>query len=69
MKVSHTPEGHVSDVQQEVFGVLKEAAIPGSKVRAVERFDFYDLIPDVYAIVQTGELRPYGNFIFKKGVI
>jgi len=69
MKVSHTPEGHVSDVQQEVFDVLKEAAIPRSKVRAVERFDFYDLIPQVYAIVQTGEVRPYGNFIFKKGVI
>ena len=34
-----------------------------------ERFPFYDLVANVFAIGQTGELRPHGNFIFKKGAI
>jgi L-fucose mutarotase len=69
MKVSDTAPGHVSEVQGEVLGLLGELAVPLSRVRPVERFDFYDLIPNAFAILQTGELRPYGNFIFKKGVI
>lgn len=69
MKVSDTAVGHVSEVQAEVLELLGELAVPLSRVRPVERFDFYDLIPNAFAILQTGELRPYGNFIFKKGVI
>jgi L-fucose mutarotase len=69
MKVSDSPEGHVSDVQQEALKVLQEFGVARSKVKPVERFAFYDLIADTFAIVQTGELRPYGNFILKKGVI
>jgi L-fucose mutarotase len=69
MKVSDTAVGHVSEVQTEVLELLGELAVPLSRVRPVERFDFYDLIPNAFAILQTGELRPYGNFIFKKGVI
>jgi L-fucose mutarotase len=68
MQVSGSAEGHVSDVQQEVFAVLREFDVPASRARAVERFAFYDLVANAFAIVQTGELRPYGNFIFKKGV-
>ena len=35
----------------------------------VERFAFYDLAKQAYAIVQTGERRFYGCFMFRKGVI
>jgi len=69
MQVSGSPQGHVSDVQQEVMGVLRDFGVSPVRVQPVERFAFYDLIASTYAIVQTGELRPYGNFIFKKGVI
>jgi L-fucose mutarotase len=69
MKVSDTPTGHISEVQREVLQVLQRFEVPESKVKPVERFAFYDLIANAFAIVQTGELRPYGNFIFKKGVI
>lgn len=69
MKVSDAPEGHVSDVQREVLDVLQREGVPMAKVRPVERFAFYDLVGNAFAIVQTGELRPYGNFLFKKGVI
>lgn len=36
---------------------------------AVERFDFYARAKNAYCIIQTGERRFYGCFIFKKGVI
>jgi L-fucose mutarotase len=35
----------------------------------VERFAFYERVRNAHAIVQTGELQPYANFILKKGVI
>lgn len=38
-------------------------------VPAVERFAFYDLARQAYAIVQTGERRPYGNVMLRKGIL
>ena len=35
----------------------------------IERFDFYDRARNAYAVIQTGERRFYGCFIFRKGVI
>lgn len=35
----------------------------------MERFSFYERVKQAYVIVQTGEMQPYANFIFKKGVI
>jgi L-fucose mutarotase len=35
----------------------------------VERFAFYDLAKKAYCVIQTGERRFYGCFVFKKGVI
>ena len=32
-------------------------------------FDFYDKARTAYAVVQTGERRFYGCFMFRKGVI
>jgi L-fucose mutarotase len=69
MRVCDTPEGHVSEVQREVFELLRQQGVPPSKVEPIERFAFYQRLGQSYAIVQTGELRPYGNFVFKKGVI
>ena len=40
-----------------------------AQCEAVERFAFYERVHKVHAIVHTGELQPYANFIFKKGVI
>jgi L-fucose mutarotase len=36
---------------------------------SVERFAFYDLAKNAYAVIQTGERRFYGCFMFRKGVI
>jgi L-fucose mutarotase len=36
---------------------------------SLERFAFYERAKKAYAIVLTSELRPYGNFVIRKGVI
>ena len=36
---------------------------------SIERFAFYERAKKAYCVVQTGERRFYGCFIFKKGVI
>ena len=35
----------------------------------IERFAFYDMARDSYAVIRTGERRFYGCFMFRKGVI
>jgi L-fucose mutarotase len=35
----------------------------------MERFSFYERVKRAHAIVLTGELQPYANFLLKKGVI
>ncbi len=70
MHATGTPTGYASAVQREVIGLLKsDASTAHLHAEAVERFAFYELASQAYVIVQTGELQPYGNFIFKKGVI
>ncbi len=64
MQVGGTPDGYVSALQRAVL------ALPGAaEGEAVERFAFYERVKQAYAIVQTSEMQPYANFIFKKGVI
>ena len=38
-------------------------------IKTLERFDFYDHARDCYCVIQTGEMRLYGNIILQKGVI
>ena len=40
-----------------------------SPMGSIERFAFYELAKKSYCVIQTGERRFYGCFIFKKGVI
>ena len=42
---------------------------PGVKLASLERFKFYDVVKQCYAVVSTGEARLYGNIILQKGVI
>lgn len=45
--------------------------LPGTppQLVPVERFAFYDSAKAAYAVLQVGDPRPYGCFLFKKGVI
>jgi L-fucose mutarotase len=70
MQVSGSPAGHASPVQQEVIDLVYQADSAHAQVKAeaVERFAFYECAQKAYVIVQTGEMEPFANFIFKKGV-
>ena len=70
MKVSERPEGYLSPLQSSVIQwCVQHAGADESQCEAVERFAFYERVRQAYAIVQTGEMQPFANFLFKKGVI
>jgi L-fucose mutarotase len=70
MQVSDTPEGYCSALQRDVIGQLgSRGDALASQCEAMERFSFYERVSRAYAIVQTGEMQPFANFLFKKGVI
>jgi L-fucose mutarotase len=70
MHVSGRPEGWHSALQRQVIGLLvAQGWAQESQCAATERFAFYDRVKTCFAIVQTGELQPFANFLFKKGVI
>jgi L-fucose mutarotase len=59
----------VPPVQEEVQQAIDTAEGRDRPMVGIERFDFYDAARDAYAVIQTGERRFYGCFIFRKGVI
>jgi L-fucose mutarotase len=59
----------VPAVQAEVQAEIDAALGKPSPMGSIERFAFYDLARKAYCVIQTGERRFYGCFVFKKGVI
>jgi L-fucose mutarotase len=59
----------VPPVQAEVQKEVDAAEGKSWPMGSIERFAFYDLAKKAYCIIQTGERRFYGCFVFKKGVI
>ena len=53
------------EVQKEIDAAEGRSLFMGP----VERFAFYERAKNAYCVIQTGERRFYGCFIFKKGVI
>lgn len=61
----HTlPEAQLA-VQREI----NLAADSEIAIHSLERFDFYKAAKSAFAVVQVGDYRPYGCFLFKMGVI
>ncbi|MFM2035333.1 MAG: hypothetical protein RL459_598, partial [Pseudomonadota bacterium] len=54
---------------REVLAELKDSLLPEQSPEPIERYAFYERVKGVCAIVVTGELQPFGNFILRKGVI
>ena len=69
MQVSGTEPPYLSALQREVLGLLEPSLLPGQRPEPVERYAFYERVRGACAIVVTGELQPFGNFILRKGVI
>jgi L-fucose mutarotase len=69
MHVCGQEAGYRSAVQRETLAVLAKHGVRDDQTQAVERFAFYDRARSAYAIVVTGELQPWGNFLLRKGVL
>jgi L-fucose mutarotase len=70
MQVGGTEPPYRSALQREVIGDLHALGyLKPEQCEPTERFAFYDRVRSAFAIVHTGELQAWGNFLFKKGVI
>lgn len=59
----------IPPVQREVQAEVDRHEGRARPLLSIERFAFYDAARQAYAVVQTGERRFYGCFLFRKGVI
>ncbi len=67
MRMVETPDV-IPGVQAEVFAAVREIEGREFGFERVERFAFYDRARKAFAVVATGENRPYGCVIFTKGL-
>lgn len=68
MEIVDAPD-QIAPVQAEVQAAVDAAEGAHRPMIGIERFAFYDMARDAYAVIQTGERRFYGCFMFRKGVI
>jgi L-fucose mutarotase len=68
MQVVGKPD-EVLEIHKQAQAAIDEAEGKHWPMKSVERFAFYEVAKRSYAVVRTGEGRPYGCFILKKGVI
>ena len=68
MEIVDKPD-EIPPVQAEVQKEIDAAEGKSWPMGSIERFAFYDLAKKAYCVIQTGERRFYGCFVFKKGVI
>lgn len=68
MEIVDAPN-EIPTVQAEVQAAIDAAEGAPRPMVSIERFAFYDMARDAYAVIQTGERRFYGCFMFRKGVI
>jgi len=68
MEIVGQPQ-EVPPVQNEVQAEIDAAQGRPLPMGSIERFAFYERAKNSYCVIQTGERRFYGCFIFKKGVI
>ncbi len=68
MEIVDAPD-EVPAVQAEVQVVIDAAEAKPRAMIGIERFQFYDLAKQAFAVIQTGERRFYGCFMLRKGVV
>lgn len=68
MEVIDAPQS-VPEPVAEFAAVLTAHALGDVEVGRLPRRDFYQQAREAFAIVRTGELRPYGNILLVKGVV
>ena len=65
MEIVGKPD-EVPPVQTEVQTEIDAAQGRPWPMGSIERFAFYELAKNAYCVIQTGERRFYGCFVFKK---
>ncbi len=68
MEIVDAPDT-IPPVQHEVQAAIDAAEGSSRPMISIERFKFYDVARESYAVIQTGERRFYGCFMLRKGVI
>jgi L-fucose mutarotase len=68
MEIVGKPD-EVAAVQAEVQREIDVAEGRAWPMGSIERMAFYEVAKKAYCVIQTGERRFYGCFVFKKGVI
>ena len=68
MEVVRNPD-EIPEVQNEFQKVIDQEEGKHVPLAKIERHAFYERAKKAYAIVSTGELRPYGCVLIKKGVV
>jgi L-fucose mutarotase len=59
----------VPEAVAEFAAVFTEHGLADCEIGQLERDAFYERTRRAFAIVRTGELRPYGNLLLVKGVL
>lgn len=59
----------MTDVQLEMLTLARQHYGQAQEMASLERFAFYAAARKAYAVVVTGDRRPYGCFLIKKGII
>ena len=68
MEVDNKPD-ELTETHKEFIEVVKKVSGENWKVGSIERQQFYEKTKKAYCVVSTSETRPFGCFIFTKGVI
>ncbi|NBB92979.1 MAG: hypothetical protein GVY32_07420 [Gammaproteobacteria bacterium] len=68
MQIDGAPE-EMGEVHAAVQEVLTPHLPEGGKVSSLDRQSFYVQARQAFAVVQTSEMRPFGCFILRKGVV
>jgi L-fucose mutarotase len=68
MEVVGDPQGEqpIFDEFRKIIATREGASF---KLGGLERFKFYEVASQCFAIIATGERRLYGNVILKKGIV
>ena len=68
MEVVDDP-GAVPEPVMDFAAVFAQHHLADCEIGTLERHAFYDRAKRAFALVRTGEMRPYGNILLVKGVV
>ena len=68
MEIDNQPD-KINEVHQDLIDTVHKVSGNNWKIGSIERQKFYIEAKKAFALITTSETRPYGCFIFTKGVL